>query len=162
VSPRRDAALLAARKIFSNRYYGADVAFVAGSIIRGDDTSYSDIDLVVVYPQLPAAYRESFLSDGFPVEAFVHDFSTLKYFFEDIDAKSGCPSLPSMVVEGVALPNEDSAEPFRRFASELLKKGPAMLEVQDIANRRYFITDLLDDLREPRNRAEALATGIRL
>ena len=109
MSPRKDAALLAARKIFSVRYSGADVAFVAGSIVRGDDTPYSDIDLVVVYSQFSAAYRESFLSDGFSVEAFVHDPSTLKYFFEDIDAKSGCPSLPSMVVEGVALPNENSA-----------------------------------------------------
>ena len=39
----------AARVICSQRYPDAAVAFAAGSLMRGEGTPYSDLDLVVVY-----------------------------------------------------------------------------------------------------------------
>ena len=68
----------AAHAIWSQRYSGADVVLAAGSIVRGEATAYSDLDLVVVYSKLPCAYRESFSFHGLPVEAFVHDPETLE------------------------------------------------------------------------------------
>lgn len=64
-------------EIRSTKYSEAKVIFLAGSIVRGEGTPDSDLDLVVVYEHLPNAYRESFYYGGFPVEAFVHDPQTL-------------------------------------------------------------------------------------
>jgi predicted nucleotidyltransferase len=92
-----------ARRVVAARFGNAEVAYCAGSIVRGECTEHSDIDLVVVLPVLKAAWRESFLYESWPVEAFVHDSSTLRSFFEEIDARSGVPSPPQMVDEGIAV-----------------------------------------------------------
>ena len=93
-----------AHAIRSARYPDASAIFAAGSIVRGEGTATSDLDLVVVYASLPSAYRESFRFGGVPVEAFVHDPETLEYFFVDVDRASGVPALPQMVVEGIEIP----------------------------------------------------------
>ena len=92
-----DELIAIATKIQQDRYPDADVIFLAGSVIRGEGTATSDLDLVVVFQQLPAAYRESFQFEGWPVEAFVHDPETLRYFFFEVDSPTGIPSLPAMV-----------------------------------------------------------------
>jgi predicted nucleotidyltransferase len=83
----RADAVEAARAIGRQRYPEASVLFAAGSIVRGEGTVHSDLDLVVVYPALAAAYRESFVLDRLPVEAFVHDPETLEYFFVEVDSR---------------------------------------------------------------------------
>jgi hypothetical protein len=93
----------AALDIAKQRYGTAKVTFLAGSFVRGEATSTSDLDLVVVYEQVPQAYRESFMHGDWPVEAFVHDPETLRHFFLEVDRPSGIPSLPTMVMEGVPL-----------------------------------------------------------
>ena len=98
--------LNAAHLVFRERYPDAEVAFAAGSLVRGEGTAYSDLYLVVVFPTLPAAYRESFRFQGLPVEVFVHDPETLEYFFVEMDVASGIPTLPWMVMEAsVGLPS---------------------------------------------------------
>jgi predicted nucleotidyltransferase len=61
--------------IVTSRYEGAAFAFAAGSIMRGEGTRLSDIDLVVIYDHLEAARRESFIVVGIPVE---RSFTTRK------------------------------------------------------------------------------------
>ena len=75
-----DEVIDAARIIREDRYAGPTAVFAAGSIVRGEGTPYSDLDLVVVYPDVACAYRESFRVRNLPVEAFVHDPETLKLF----------------------------------------------------------------------------------
>lgn len=70
----------------------------------------SDLDLVVVYQRIDAAFRESFVYAGWPVETFVHDPETLRYFFMHVDRPSGVPSLAHMISTGMPLPDTtDSA-----------------------------------------------------
>ncbi|WP_231866572.1 nucleotidyltransferase domain-containing protein [Acetobacter malorum] len=75
--PSPAEALAAATSVFQVRYEAASFAYVAGSIMRGEGTYLSDIDLVVIYDHLEAAYRESFIVGDIPIEAFVHDCETL-------------------------------------------------------------------------------------
>ena len=103
-APNRRPPIDVAPDILRRRYPGALLAFVSGSFNRGQATLFSDIDLVVIFPKLDHAWRESFLFEDWPVEAFVHDPATLRYFFYEVDAKSGVPSLPAMVSEGPAIP----------------------------------------------------------
>src|ERR1044071_7301531 len=96
----RVSPLEAARGVWRERYAGARVIFLAGSVMRGDATETSDLDIVVVFDSLPNAYREAFTFGGWPVEAFVHNPETLRHFFE-VNSRRGVPSLMRMVIEGV-------------------------------------------------------------
>lgn len=160
---RRTDYLEVAKEVLAKRYPEADSAFVAGSITRNEETQYSDIDLVVVFNKLENAHRESFVFEGWPVEAFVHDPETMNYFFFESDAKSGHPVLPRMVAEGIVIPATTalSAE-LKALANKVIKTGPPKLTESEFVDRRYFITDLVDDIRAPRSQSEALATGTKL
>ena len=55
--------------VLQERYGAADSLLLAGSVVRGEETATSDLDLVVLYPQIEQSYRESFHQDGWPIEA---------------------------------------------------------------------------------------------
>lgn len=160
--PTPAEALAIAETVLKTRYPDAAFAFVAGSIMRGQGTLLSDIDLVVVHDHVQAARRESFLAQGIPVEAFVHDQSTLTWFINE-DAKRGRPSMPNMVVEGVLIgPACDAVHALRQHAADRLESGPASLTPQALNLLRYEITDAIDDLRGVRPASEIMAIGAQL
>jgi hypothetical protein len=151
------------QEILNRRYPDARVIFLAGSIIRGEGTAFSDLDLVVVYDQLPAAYRESFYFQGFPIEAFVHDPETLNYFFTEVDRPSGIPSLAQMVLEAIEIPGpNDLSKSLKHLAALVIQTGPPELSEKDVLKLRYDITNLVDDIRQPRSQAELVAAGAEL
>jgi predicted nucleotidyltransferase len=149
----------AARGIWRERYAGARVLFLGGSVMRGEATPSSDLDVVVVYERLPNAYREAFIYGGWPVEAFVNDVETLERFFE-ANRVRGMPGLLSMVCEGVEVPesSEFSAR-LKRRATELFEAGPAPWDEEELTLRRYRLTDWVDDMKFPRSADELVATG---
>lgn len=144
------------------RFPEAVAVFLAGSVMRGQGTPHSDLDVVVVLESLPAAYRESLIHQEWPVELFVHDRETLAYFFES-DRKCGVPSLAAMVDEGLELPEPTAAsQQLKSLARKVLAGGPPFWTRPDLDAARYAITDVCDDLRSPRGPAQALASGARL
>lgn len=152
----------AAAEILAQRYASADSVLLAGSTVRGEATSTSDLDLVVLFPTLERSYRESFEHRGWPVEVLAHDTGTLEYYFEK-DRASGVGTLMWMVSDGIAVPGETELN--RRVkarAAALLAAGPLALTVEEIDYARYTITGLLDDLSAPRNDAEYRAIVVAL
>lgn len=146
--------------IWQSRFPDAEVIFLAGSVVRGEETPYSDLDLVVIFKKLPAAYRQSFVHHGWPVEAFIHDPETLNYFFWEIDRPSGVPTLPVMVAEGKEIPKESQlSQSLKALAQTVIDGGPPKWSKNDIDRARYFITDSCDDIRAPRNHAELIASA---
>lgn len=159
MSDSRIEPIEAARRIFRERYVGARVLFLAGSVVRGDATPTSDLDIVVVYERLPNAYREAFSCEGWPVEAFVHDTETVKHYFES-DRRRGLPAMMSMVMEGIEIPEtSDFSAELKRRASEIFDAGPPPLGEDEMHLRRYRLTDWVDDIRHPRSPEELVATG---
>lgn len=157
------AVLQAANQIRDEKYPKALSVFAAGSLIRGEGTSTSDIDLVVVFDRLEAAYRESFTFAAWPVEAFVHDPTTLAYFFQDVDRPSGVPTLMTMVAEGVEVPCEtEFGGGLKALANTVMEDGPPRWSDADIDASRYVLTNLVDDLHAPRSRQEQCAILIDL
>jgi hypothetical protein len=153
----------AAKDLFETRYQGADAVLVAGSVVRGEASSHSDLDLVVIFPSVRAAYRESFTHMGWPVEAFIHDLETLRYFIYRIDQPQGSSTLCEMVKEGLEVPNACKAtQQAKTLALEVLQQGPPALSFEEIEDRRYHISELVDDLRDPRNRHELNAAAARV
>ena len=41
-------------------------------------------------------------------------------------------------------------------------RGPSQIDVMGLSNLRYSITDLVDDIKQPRNNNEFIATGSKL
>jgi hypothetical protein len=166
VTSERREARAQARLVYEKRYPEAAAVLLAGSVVRGEATEHSDLDLVVLYERVPHAWRESFVSDGWPVEAFVHDAETLRYFFVEIDGRAGMPSLAAMVLEGVDVVAADQPSAItaaaKQLASEIVAAGPAAWSERELQQRRYVLTDLVDDLRAPRSQAERVAAGARL
>jgi len=153
----KQSAISTATKLVKEKYPEALVAFVGGSFNRNEQTETSDIDLVLVFKNVEQAWRESFFYDGWPIEVFGHDEETLKYFFYEIDGKDGIPSLPHMVSEGPAITDDESlANRIRQTAISFINKGPAKLTEDEMNNHRYTISDLLDDLRAPKNQFEGI------
>lgn len=133
--------------------------FLGGSVMRGEATPASDLDIVVVYERLPNAYREAFVYGGWPVETFVHDEGTLAEFFE-ADRRRGVPSLMSMVWEGLEVPEaSEFSTRLKQSARELLEAGPPLWDEAELTLRRFRLTDWVDDMRHPRSAEELLATG---
>lgn len=149
------------KEILQEKYPDAEFAFLAGSLVRGEATAFSDLDIVIIYQDLPNAFRESFYFDGFPIEAFVHTPETLNYFFE-MDAESGIPSLPQMISEGIEVPNKtDLSEKLKNLAKEVLE-NPPIASSEKLKRMRYAITDLVNDLRDPRSKEELTGTATEL
>lgn len=160
--PTPAEALSIAEAVVHTRYGGAAFAYAAGSIMRGEGTRLSDIDLVVVFDRLDAARRESFAVDGVPVEAFVHDPETLAWFVNE-DVARGRPSILNMIAEGAAIGRDrDRAEALRADISTRLAVGPMPLSATAVNTLRYEITDAVDDLRGDRTPDEAMAIGAML
>ncbi|HWJ76259.1 MAG TPA: nucleotidyltransferase domain-containing protein [Kaistia sp.] len=158
----RTAALAAAETILAERYPTARFGLAAGSIMRGEGVAGSDIDLVVIFEHLDAAWRESFVAHGFPVEAFVHDSETLDWFING-DVASGRPAIVQMIAEGIVLGGDrQGAGEAKRRAAALLALGPPPLDGERLDKLRYVITDLCDDIRAIRPATEVRAIAAAL
>ena len=160
--PSAAEVLVHAAQILAVRYPNADSAFVAGSLMRGEGSTTSDIDLVVLHASLPQAWRESFLFSKIPVEAFVHDPETLSWFL-DHDREDGHPALIGMLIEGVVIgPRPEIVHDFKVRAVQIYEQGPPPLSPEAVEKLRYTITDKLDDLATDRPAAERIAIGAAL
>jgi len=151
------------KQILDDRYPDADVIFLAGSLLRGEGTPYSDLDLVVIFEQLPHAWRESFNFKGYPVEAFVHDPETFNHFIFELGRPSGLAAMAHMVAEGAEVPcPSEISRSVKRIAADLIAAGPPELGDEDERKLRYTITNLIDDIRRPRSKEELVASGAEL
>lgn len=156
----KHSPLFVAKELFETRFSGADVAFMAGSVVRGEASTYSDLDLIVIYPKVEFASRESFTHRDWPVEVFVHDPQTLQYFHNRVDALDGKASLYEMIYEGLEVPGPSPiSDNLKEQAARALAAGPRALTPTELEDRRYLISFLLDDIREPKSRDEMFATS---
>jgi RimJ/RimL family protein N-acetyltransferase len=159
----RPDPLCTIHKLVQERYSAAKSVFWAGSFSQGQGTSASDLDLVIVFDTIPNAYREAFVYDRWPIDAFIHDCGTLRYFFEESRAGNGISGLSYMILNGreVLAPNDFSIG-IKTLAQEILKLGPAVWNKEKIDKERFLITDVLDDIKYPVGRDEQSASAARL
>lgn len=145
-----------AAHLFIHKHYpNCQGALLAGSVVRGEATGTSDLDIVIFDKNLISSYRESLTDFGWAIEAFVHNLTSYQQFFEQ-DVKRARPSMPRMVAEGIILKDEGIIEAIKKEANELLENGPEEWAKETIETKRYFITDSLDDFIGCSNRAEEI------
>ena len=91
---------------FINEYFpNCQGALLAGSVVRGEATETSDLDIVIFDNNLSSSYRESLIEYGWAIEVFVHNLTSYKQFFE-MDYERARPSMPRMVSEGTILKDD--------------------------------------------------------
>ncbi|CAM4004289.1 nucleotidyltransferase domain-containing protein [Lederbergia lenta] len=143
----------AAKSFILYNYPNCQGALLAGSVVRGEATETSDLDIVIFDQSLDSSYRESFIEFGWPIEIFVHNLTSYKHFFE-MDCKVAKPSMPRMVSEGIVLIDDGIIDSIREEANDILMKGPEKWSQETIKTKQYFISDALDDFLGSNNRAE--------
>jgi hypothetical protein len=149
-------AIEAARAVVEEHHADARAAFLGGSVVTERRTENSDLDLVVVLHGAPAPYRSSFRRHGWPVEMFVHTEDSWHAFVDREVPKRHSPLL-FMCADGVLLFDVDGVgERIAAASRRLAAAGPPPAPTEEIDDRRYAITDLLDDLAGSTDHGERL------
>lgn len=159
----RNDPLPTIQKLIKERYVQAKAIFWAGSVSEGRGTSTSDLDLVIVFEEVSHAYREAFVYDGWPIDAFIHDLNTLRYFCGKLEASDGKPALINMILHGQAILAQNSVSmEAKAIAAEALANGPDAWNQAQIDKERFLITDILDDIKSPKNKEEQIISAVHL
>lgn len=138
--------IVAAARVIEARFPECRDAFLSKSVLTSHRTPTSDLDIVVILDGPPAPYRETIRSDGWIVELFVHSRESLLFFY-DFDAQSGTCTLAQMCADGHVLRSlADEAAEIQGEARRVIENGPPALTDEENAQRRYRLSDLLDDL----------------
>lgn len=145
-----------AARLFIDKYFtNCNAAVLAGSVVRGQATATSDLDIVVFDEQIESSFRESVCEFGWPIEVFVHNLSSYKDFFL-MDYHIAKPSMQRMVTEGIVLRNDGVLNDIKLEAEKMLAAGPKEWSEETIRTKRYFISDVLDDFIGSTNEQEAI------
>lgn len=163
MTSKRTDPLQTIQNLIKEQYKGAKAVFWSGSVSQNQGTDSSDLDLVIVFESLPHAYREAFVYDGWPIDAFIHDLDTLRYFCGKLEANDGRPALINMILNSheILAPNELSNQA-KVIANEALIQGPDRWSNDQIDKERFLITDILDDIKFPASREEQIASAAHL
>ncbi len=151
----------AAHQFVNKHFPNCQGALLAGSVIRGQATATSDLDIVIFDTTISSPYRDSLVDFGWAIEVFVHNLTSYKRYFES-DCQRARPSLPNMVMEGVILKDSGIVSPIKKEAKEIIENGPEEWSTETIQTKRYFITDALDDFKGSTTRLEEIFIANRL
>ncbi|RDI45459.1 nucleotidyltransferase domain-containing protein [Falsibacillus pallidus] len=154
-------AIETAEKFIEVQFPDCDAALLAGSVTRGEETATSDLDIIIFKGELSSAYRESLVFENWPIEVFVHSFTSFLSFFKS-DRERGRPSLQKMISEGIVLRDHEKLNSIKSEAARQLNAGPEMWDDKTIQLKRYFISDVLDDFIGSQNRSEGIFIAGRL
>ena len=70
---------------FIEKYFpNCQGAILAGSVVRGEATETSDLDIVIFDKVLSSSFRVSLVEFGWNIELFAHNLSSYQFFFESV------------------------------------------------------------------------------
>jgi len=138
-------------RFIAARYPRASVAVVAGSTARGERTTTSDIDLLLLGDALfedehKTSEAATHVFEGEVFEVFAYTANG----FDEWAARGVAdhrPVIATMLVEGIAVCDDGRLAELRRSWTAVLDAGPALSD-HESAFRRYMVADALDDLRD--------------
>ena len=141
-----DPTVESARRFVAAAFPTARAALLGGSAGTPYGTGTSDLDIVVVLDPSAVVFRRTQRHEGRVVEAFVHTSASLAQYI-DREIRSRRAPLLHICAEGRVLADVDGlGTRIRDSARQQRGMGPPPLSVAEEEDRRYTITDLLDDL----------------
>jgi hypothetical protein len=146
-----------AQSLVRERFPDARAAWLGGSVVRGDATATSDLDITVLLAGPPAPFRESLEHAGWPVELFVHTEASLWHYCRK-DQERRRPTIMRLVGESIILADTDGiAVDLQQACAAAVTAGPAPLSEGDLGSARYALTDLITDLEGVTDPAQQVA-----
>lgn len=152
----RKPGLEVAKMFVNEKFPQCDFAILAGSASRGEETPTSDLD-IIIFINDTNSFRESFVSQNWRIEVFVHNYHSYMEEFKS-EKEKGRPVLGNMISEGIPLLDHKNYESVKQAAVNHVLEGPKRLTEDFIHSSRYFICDLLDDFSDAKDHQEALIT----
>ncbi|MET1058339.1 MAG: nucleotidyltransferase domain-containing protein, partial [Nocardioides sp.] len=145
-----------ARSLVNERFPQAVAAFLGGSAAAGTATKTSDLDLLVVLPEARAdvSYVETMRYEGQLVEAFVYGPVALQRWVEK-GRSDRRPVLDKLIGEGIALTASADTRSLQEAARTALNEGPAPFSGDELRQRQYSLSGVLDDLQDATDSGEA-------
>lgn len=148
--------------LVSERFPNATTVLLGGSVVRGDATSTSDLDVVVIDESLPAARRETHVRDGWPVEVFAYTTATFAEYLER-GWRTRLPVVAQMCAEAViVVDRHGTASGLQARVRALLEAGPPEPTTSELQSYRYRLTNLRDDLADTDQQAERVFLGLQV
>lgn len=141
----RPAPLDAARDLVGERFPAATQAWLGGSVVLGDATATSDLDITVL-DESAVVHRESLLFAGWPVELFGHSEASIRHVVAK-DLAQRKPSMARLIARGVELLPGDAGDAIRKHCEQTLEAGAGPMSSDALDGARYALSDLVDDLR---------------
>ena len=136
-----------ARDYVGTSFPDARIAMLGGSAETGYASATSDLDIVIVHGPGGPVLRRTARHGTRLVEAFVHTEASLAEFIDRDIATRRRSSLLHMCAEGRLLIETDGlGAALQRRCRLRLRDGPQPLSPTEDEDRRYAVTDLLDDL----------------
>lgn len=158
-SDNRPPFLDVAKRALAKHHPEAIGGFVAGSVVRGQATSTSDIDITVLYDDtFSHIHRSAVREEGWLIEFFVHNLKAQNFYF-DRGRKDGACTMSAMVAAGIMIPEPHPVlERQQVLARDIISAGPEPLEPNKFEFQRYLICAYLDDLEDQDDRGIIIAT----
>ncbi|GAB1788892.1 hypothetical protein PMEGAPR54_16620 [Priestia megaterium] len=78
---KRLEPLQAATQFIFKHYPHCQGALLAGSVVRGEATHTSDLDIVIFDENFTSSFRESLIEFGWAIEVFAHSLTSYQAFF---------------------------------------------------------------------------------
>jgi hypothetical protein len=157
-----NSARVLPREILDARFPDALGGLVAAAPRADEDTPSSDLDLIVLLPGRPAPMRSTEHVQGRLVEFFVHTEDSF-VSFADRERQLRRSPLLHMCAHGLIISDHDQwLARLQDFARDRWLAGPAPLTGDELDDRRYRSTALLDDLADEANPVDraALAAAV--
>ncbi|CAG7627665.1 hypothetical protein PAESOLCIP111_02940 [Paenibacillus solanacearum] len=148
-------AMEAAAQFIAAYFPECEAAIVAGSVVRGDATDHSDLDLVIFDESGHGPYRKTYAAYGWTIEAFILTRSSYRYFFDQA-VDIAIPSLQRMCAEGIVVHGASAIHDIVEEARQEMQAGPPAWTAQERDKARYEIGESLDDWEGSASRAESL------
>jgi hypothetical protein len=87
----------------------------------------------------------------------------LRYFFEESRSGNGISGLIDMIINGREVLGSNSfSKKVYKVAENYRRIGPAPLSQEEIDKERFLITDILDDIKFPKNKEEQVTSAVHL
>lgn len=151
------------KKLVQERYQCAQAAIWTGSVSQNRGNGESDLDITVIVESVDFAYRQAFMYEDWPVDAFIYDESSLYSFFELARDNDKYAAVIRLIYEGqdILEPNEVSQN-IKKMAKNIWHIGPIPWTQKKIDAARFFITDVMHDIQTPSTQEEQIASTMYL
>ncbi|GCF07694.1 nucleotidyltransferase domain-containing protein [Dictyobacter arantiisoli] len=154
-----------ARAFLDQNFPNCDAAILAGSSSRNEETTTSDLDIVVIDEKALYPYEETLQAFGRTIDVIFNSHETCRKFFKS-DMKNHRPVITHMCAKGLILKDTDGlAQQIQHEANQVFEYGPDPLQQDAMDRWRHDLTNLADDFSSSRSREESfvfasyLATG---